>query len=130
VLLELVTAFRSIEPSLRWRRRASNPSASANFPDGHANAMVLGPGGLEDRHDVWLGATLLAPNVRYPDHDHAPEETYLVLSEGEFRHGDTPWFAPEIGRSFYNPPGIRHAMRSGDRPLFAFWALWAGPLLH
>lgn len=126
VLLDLVAAFRAVEPSLRWRRRASNATASENFPDGHANAMILGPGGLEDRRDAWLGVTLMAPCVRYPDHDHAPEETYLVLSEGEFRHGDSSWFAPGIGGSFFNPPGIRHAMRSGDRPLFAFWALWAG----
>ncbi|HLZ64981.1 MAG TPA: dimethylsulfoniopropionate lyase [Aliidongia sp.] len=126
VLLDLVTAFRTIEPSLQWRRRTSNASASDNFSDGHANAMIVGPGGLEDRRDAWLGVTLMAPNVRYPDHDHAPEETYLILSEGEFRHGDTSWFTPGIGGSFYNPPGIRHAMRSGDRPLFAFWALWAG----
>lgn len=126
VLLDLVTKFRTIEPSLRWRRRPSDASASDNFSDKHANAMILGPGGLEDRHDVWLGVTLMAPHVRYPDHDHAPEETYLVLSEGEFRQADTAWFEPGIGGSFFNPPGIRHAMRSGDRPLFAFWALWAG----
>ncbi|NMD08831.1 MAG: transcriptional regulator, partial [Phyllobacteriaceae bacterium] len=25
--------------------------------------------------------------------------------------------------SFYNPPGILHAMRSGDAPLLAIWAL-------
>ena len=124
-LLDLVAAFRDIEPSLQWRRRSADASASDNFTDGHANVLIFGPGGLEDRRDVWLGATLMAPQVRYPDHDHAPEETYLVLSEGEFWHGG-PWFAPGVGGSFYNPPGIRHAMRSGDRPLFAFWALWAG----
>ena len=126
VLIDLASAFRAVEPSLQWRRRAADASASDNFFDGHANVMILGPGGLEDRRDVWLGATLMAPNVRYADHDHAPEETYLVLSEGDFRRDDTAWFMPGIGGSFYNPPGIRHAMRSGERPLFAFWALWAG----
>lgn len=70
-----------------------------------------------------MGATLIAPNVRYPDHDHAPEETYLVLADGDFMQGDSGWFTPGVGRSFYNPPGIKHAMRSGEKPLFAFWAL-------
>jgi hypothetical protein len=115
-----------IEPSLRRRRRLSEASASDNFFEGHANAMILGPGGLENRYDAWLGATLMAPRVRYPDHNHAPEETYLVLSEGDFRHGDSSWFVPGVGGSFYNAPGIEHAMRSGDQPLFAFWALWTG----
>lgn len=124
----LLAAFRAIEPDLEWTRRASyDETASANFPDGHGNAMILGPAGLENRTDVWLGVSLLAPSVRYTDHAHAPEETYLVLSEGEFQHGDSDWFTPGIGGSFYNPPWIKHAMRSGPAPLFAFWALWVDP---
>jgi len=126
VLRDLVEAFRRIEPFLQWRRRRWEASASENFFEGHANAMIFGPGGLEERSDIWLGVTLMAPGTRYPDHDHAPEETYLVLSEGDFQHGGSTWFVPGVGGSFYNPPGIRHAMRSGRRPLFALWALWAG----
>jgi hypothetical protein len=124
-LRALIETFRAVEPDLEWQRRASfDETASANFPDGHANAMILGPAGLENRNDVWLGVSLMAPSVRYTDHAHAPEETYLVLSEGEFRQGEGGWFAPGIGGSFYNPPRIKHAMRSGATPLFAFWALW------
>jgi hypothetical protein len=125
-LRTLVQTFRAIEPSLQWQRRASfDETASSNFADGHANAMILGPGGLEQRADIWLGVSLMAPFVRYTDHAHAPEETYLVLSEGEFRQGDADWFTPGVGGSFYNRPWIKHAMRSGAAPLFAFWALWA-----
>jgi hypothetical protein len=127
-LRRLLDTFRAIEPDLEWVRRASyDESASANFVDGHANAMILGPAGLENRRDVWLGVSLLAPHVRYTDHAHAPEETYLVLSDGAFRQGDGDWFTPGIGGSFYNTPCITHAMRSGDAPLFAFWALWVDP---
>ncbi|OQM76337.1 dimethylsulfoniopropionate lyase [Manganibacter manganicus] len=123
-LKALVGRFEAIEPSLTWTNRPKyDGTASDNFADGHANAMIVGPHGLEDRKDVWIGVSLLAPNVRYPDHHHAPEETYLVLSQGEFQHGDSPWFSPGIGGSFYNEPGIRHAMRSLDTPLLAFWIL-------
>jgi hypothetical protein len=123
-LHRLIARFKSIEPLLEWHRRSSfDSTASANFVDGHANAMVIGPGGLEHRRDIWIGASLLAPKVRYPDHNHAPEEVYLVLSEGEFRQGDGPWFSPGIGGSLYNEPHIKHAMRSGDTPLFALWML-------
>ncbi|WP_026186811.1 dimethylsulfoniopropionate lyase [Ensifer sp. BR816] len=125
-LHRLVERFKAIEPRLEWRRRTNyHSSASGNYLDGHANAMIIGPGGLEDRRDLWFGVTLMAPNVRYPDHDHAPEEVYLVLSEGEFRQGQGAWFSPGIGGSFYNEPGIRHAMRSVDTALFAFWVLLA-----
>lgn len=124
LLDRLAERFRTIEPLLEWKARPDGGgTASESFPTGHANAMIVGPGGLEDRRDVWLGVSLLAPGVRYPDHDHAPEETYLVLSDGEFQHGDSGWFSPGVGGSFYNSPGIRHAMRAGDKPLFAFWAL-------
>lgn len=125
-LRRLARAFLHVEPSLAWRRRGGEaPNASPSFAEGHANAMLVGPGGLEPRHDVWLGVSLLAPGVRYPDHSHAPEETYLVLSRGDFSQGGGPWFEPGVGGSFHNPPGILHAMRAGDEPLFAFWALWA-----
>jgi quercetin dioxygenase-like cupin family protein len=123
-LKAVVTQFKALEPMLEWKCRSTyDNSASGNFPTGHANAMIVGPGGLEERSDLWLGVTLMAPFVRYPDHDHPPEETYLVLSEGEFRQADGQWFSPGVGGSFYNPPGIKHAMRSGEKPLFALWAL-------
>jgi hypothetical protein len=124
ILRRLMARFQAIEPLLAWRRREDlSGTSSVNFDQSHANAMIIGPGGIEARSDVWLGATLMAPRVRYPDHDHAPEEVYLVMSDGEFQHGASGWFAPGIGGSFYNPPNIRHAMRSVDTPLFAFWAL-------
>ncbi|WP_440980917.1 dimethylsulfonioproprionate lyase family protein [Shinella sumterensis] len=120
----LLERFRALEPLLEWKTRPHfDETASDNFAIGHANTMIVGPGGLEDRPDIWLGVSLLAPQVRYPDHDHAPEETYLVMSDGEFLHGESGWFSPGVGGTFYNPPGIRHAMRSGGKPLFAFWAL-------
>lgn len=123
VLQSLVARFRELEPRLEWKTRPVNDgSASDNFPLGHANAMIVGPGGLEIRDDLWLGVSLMAPRVRYPDHDHSPEETYLVLSDGEFMQEDH-WFVPGIGGSFYNPPGIKHAMLSRDTPLLALWAL-------
>lgn len=123
----LMETFLRLEPMLNWRRRSGDMScASANFAEGHANANIVGPGGIERRTDVWLGVTLLSPNVRYPDHSHPPEETYLVLSNGAFRHGDSEWFEPGIGGTFYNSPGITHAMRSDNTPLLAFWLLWAG----
>jgi hypothetical protein len=125
-LHRLIEQFKDIEPQLEWRRRANdNGTASGNFVDGHANAMIIGPGGLEERSDIWLGVTLMAPYVRYPDHTHTPEEVYLVISPGEFRQGDGEWFSLGTGGSFYNVPEIKHAMRSIDTPLLAFWALLA-----
>lgn len=71
-----------------------------------------------------IGVSLLAPRVRYPDHNHGPEEVYLVLSPGRFQHGDVGWVEPGIGGTFHNAPGIKHAMASNEAPLLAIWCLW------
>lgn len=120
----LARRFRNLEPQLNWRCRThGNESASANFAQNHAEALICGPGGAEDRSDVCLGMSVLAPNVRYPDHQQAPEGVYLFLSTGEFRHGDSGWFTPGVGGTAYNPPNTTHAMQSGDQPLLVLWTL-------
>ena len=127
IMTRIVDAFETLEPALFWAPRgASGPHASANWPTGHANATIIGPGGSESRDDVHIGASLLAPEVRYPDHSHAPEEVYLVLSPGRFQHGASGWFEPGIGGALYNSPHIRHAMASDAAPLLAIWLLWTG----
>ncbi len=127
LVARVADAFAALEPSLAWKpRHASGPFASDNWPEGHANATIIGPRGLEDRNDLSIGASLLAPHVRYPDHNHGPEEVYLVLSPGRFRHGDSDWFEPGIGGTLYNEPNIKHAMASDEAPLLALWCLWIG----
>jgi len=105
-------------------RSSGGPFASANWPEGHANSTIVGPErGLECRDDVAIGVSLLAPLVRYPDHQHAPEEVYLLLTPGRFQHGGSDWFEPGIGGTLHNEPNIRHAMVSQDAPLLAIWCL-------
>jgi quercetin dioxygenase-like cupin family protein len=124
VLATLAGAFEFIAPRLAWKTRPSGgPNASSNWPDNHANAVIIGQGGLEERSDVAVGASLMAPNVRYPDHTHPPEELYIVLAPGRFQHGDEGWCEPGPGGTFHNPPGIKHAMASVATPLLAIWTM-------
>lgn len=124
VLSDLVRAFNDVEPEIHWAvRAAGGTNASANWPENHANGMIFGPGGVEERSDVMIGASLLAPNVRYPDHSHPPEEIYLVLTPGRFQHGSSAWFTPGVGGTLHNVPSIKHAMASEDTPFLALWCL-------
>jgi hypothetical protein len=119
-------AFVELEPHLKWRKRSGDRThANEAFEENHALTMIVGPGGLVPHEQVYFGVNLQGPGVRYPDHTHPPEETYLVLSDGEFSQDGVTWFTPGMGGTFYNPPGILHAMRSGETPLFAMWVLWA-----
>ena len=123
----LADALSGISPRLAWHRRPSGPDDDPEFGNRHTNAVVVGVGGLEHRSDIRVGISLLAPETRYPDHRHPPEEIYVVLTPGEWKQGvDGPWRAPGIGGFVHNAPDIVHAMRSKDAPLLAVWCLWIG----
>ena len=119
----LAEAFAALEPELAWVRRPDSEEHGETFRDGHANAWLVGPTGLEQRSDVLVGASLLAPGIRYIDHHHPPEEIYIVMSGGEWYREDRGWHTPGIGGVVYNPSDAVHAMRSGPKPLLALWLL-------
>jgi hypothetical protein len=123
-LSALGLAVADLAPNLPWTtRKIVGTTASAGFDRAHANAVLIGPNGLEPREDVWVGLSLMAPHTRYPDHDHGPEEVYLVLSDGAFLQGDADWLPRSAGQTVYNTPWIRHAMRATDQPFLALWCL-------
>lgn len=122
----LAETLAAIEPQLCWQRRPGAERVPGNFADGHANAIIIGDGGLELRGDVRIGVSLLAPQITYPDHRHPPEELYAVLSPGSWRQDTRPWHEPGPGGVVYNSPNVVHAMQSTNSPLLAIWCLWTG----
>lgn len=115
-------AFGRIQTKLAWRQRqVVDPTASPGFSENHANAVIIGKGGLEENSTYTIGVSVAAPYAAYPEHDHPPEELYLLLSPGDFRHGNDPWNSLKAGDTFYNTPAINHAMRAGDEPLLVIW---------
>ena len=122
----LAEALAALEPALRWGRRSDSEAHGETFHHGHANAVLVGPTGLEQRSDVLVGASLVAPGIRYIDHRHPPEEIYVVMSEGEWYREDRGWHMPGIGGIVHNPSNAVHAMRAGPEPLLALWLLPVG----
>ena len=122
-LPELGAALAALSGDLNWYRRKNAEAVGQPFFDGHANALLVGPGGLEQRDDAMVGVTVMAPQIVYPDHDHPPEEVYIALSPGEWWNADMDWTEPGPGGIIYNPPGILHAMRSHAAPFLALWFL-------
>lgn len=125
---DLANALIQLDPALSWRARGgSDGGTDLSQPGSIANAMVIGPSGIEDRRDVWVGVSLVPPGVRYPDHRHSPEEIYLFLTNGRFRHGESGWFTPGIGGTLYNEPNTLHSMEApAESPLLAVWCLFDG----
>lgn len=122
----LAMALAKLASDLVWRRRKGAENESRNFFDGHANAVVVGPGGIEIRDDLMIGISLMAPHVRYPDHRHPPEEVYVSLAGGAWWKQGQGWHRPECGGLVYNEPNVLHAMATDEYPLLAIWCLWVG----
>lgn len=122
----LANAFDELTPMLSWKRRVGAEEHGPKFFNNHANTWIVGPDSLEQRKDVVIGASLVAPQTNYPEHNHPPEELYIVMSEGEWFSENNDWHSPGPGGIVYNEPGIGHAMRSGETPLLAVWCLWVG----
>jgi hypothetical protein len=119
--LRLADAVSELASDLDWWSRMNPADDPATFVDCHA--VIVGPGGLEDRDDVKIGVSLLAPNVQYPDHHHPPPEVYLAMTPGAWRKNGEPWIEPGIGGTVFNESNVVHAMKSAAAPLFAFWCL-------
>lgn len=118
---QLGEALAAIEPLLAWNKK---PNDDSYFDGRHANAVVVGLGGIEQRYDARIGVSLVAPDTLYPDHTHPPQEVYAVLSDSAWRQNEGPWRKPGLGGWVYNPANISHAMRSYETPLLAVWSLW------
>jgi quercetin dioxygenase-like cupin family protein len=119
---DLASAFEALKPQLSWQTRVMS-NAAPGFAEGHASARIIDPNGLEQRGGLVAGFSLVAPGVTYPEHDHPPEEIYLVMSGGEWWQAGGEWHAPGAGGIVHNPPGILHAMRGTSVPLLAIWFL-------
>ncbi len=121
-LRQLAASFQAIEPLLAWSSRAER-RISDTLAESYAEATIVGDGGAIPSTTVEIGASILSPNMDYPNHRHPPEEVYIALSRGHWRQDDDPWVEPGIGGLIHNPANIIHAMRSGSQPLFAIWCL-------
>lgn len=121
---ELADAFAAIEPGLAWHRRPGSAEVDGDFHDSHANAVIVGEGGLEARQDARIGVSLVAPNIPYPRHRHPPEELYVVLSPGKWMQDDNPLSYKRSGDLVHNVPNTWHAMQATNVPLLAIWCLW------
>jgi len=119
-IARVASAIKGLAPELCWRLKASGDPVFAN---GYANADILGsvPEALEQRDDVRIGLSLMAPGITYPDHSHPPEEVYLALSRGFWRHEAGAWHEPGLGGIFTIPEALptrcvqvaNHSWRSG-----------------
>jgi quercetin dioxygenase-like cupin family protein len=127
VITALCAAFDEVSKQLNWRLRTGLDDHNPAFINGHGNAVIIGPGGLEAHSEVLFGVSLVGPGVTYGNHQHPPEEGYLVINDGAWRQQNGAWQNRRRGQTVHNPGNIVHAMRAHEStPLLALWMLWRG----
>ncbi len=123
-IYELTNALENIEKNFKWHQKPEAEKLSKEFFNGHANAVIVGKGGLEIRQDVRIGVSLVAPRIDYPRHHHPPEELYIALAPGKWMQDDKELILQNSGDLIHNPPNCWHAMQASQAPLLAIWCLW------
>lgn len=127
-LADVSKAFALAEPALAWLQ---NPNYTAqrmgsDFVDRYGYVELVGPERAFESRRLLVGFLLLGPHTLYPDHSHAAEEVYHVVSGRAFwRRGDGPWRTEPPGAVIHHAPYVPHAMRTGHEPLLALYC-WMG----
>lgn len=85
---DLAKGLRQACGELAWTKVSSGPYGSMNFGKSNAHAVIVGPGGVEDRADARIGVTTLGPYTRMPDHRLQCSRAYLGLTDFEFSTED------------------------------------------
>jgi mannose-6-phosphate isomerase-like protein (cupin superfamily) len=127
-LAGVAEAFALAEPALAW---VQNPNYTAqrmgsDFVDRYGYVEIVGPERAIESRTLLVGFLLLGPHTLYPDHSHAAEEVYHVVSgRASWRRDDGPWRIEPPGAIIHHAPHVPHAMRTGHEPLLALYC-WMG----
>jgi len=97
-------------------------SAKSNSP----YTQIVGPSCRIAREDFRLGLLLLPENIIYPNHQHSPDEVYIVLAgSGEWSLNRGTFDNKTAGNIIDIPSMTIHAMRTSATPALMLWS-WTG----
>lgn len=128
-LYPVADSFEGLVHTLHWSQNPSYDEVNSDpsFLAGYAYAALSGPEGPIYCAVPRGGFMLMGPNVTYPDHRHAPEEIYLVMTPGaQWRLDQGDWFDVSPGDLIFHSTWQMHALRTRDQPLLTF-SSWLEP---
>ena len=122
--------FRHIQqamPVLAWRH-----PGFGRIPDhiaaGMAVCEIIGPTGQITHERIRAGLLFQASGMTYPQHSHAAEEIYLLLSGPvNWQVDNADWHQREAGEFIHHLPYQPHATCTGKTALLAMWG-WTGDI--
>ena len=112
-----LSIVQEIYRGLNWYQ-----SAKSNSP----YTQIVGPSCRIAREDFRLGLLLLPENIVYPNHQHSPDEVYIVLAgSGEWSLNRGTFDNKTAGNIIDIPSMTIHAMRTSTTPALMLWS-WTG----
>ncbi len=123
--LPIAALLADVWPALAWE---SLDNDAFPLPVGRHLAIVrlVGPDSMFFHPDLRIGLYLQAPRVFYPNHSHAAEELYYVISgAADWRVADQPPRRLPAGGYSWHRAWDSHAMETHAEPLVAVWT-WTG----
>ena len=127
----LVRALSKMSANLRWQQTYSTDDMPPAFLARYGWSLLVGPTAPTRSPSVLAGVLLLGPDVEYPLHKHAAEESYLVLSgAASWRVGTAGWEVKTAGQIVHNPPWQPHAMRTDQNEPLLVGFVWRAGAAH
>jgi len=116
---DLATAFRQVSKHLPW-------VPSFRSDDGGRAMALCALNDVLSLDPVRAGLVYVGAQRSYPEHQHTPQEMYLILAgEARWRHGGNAEYKPvRPGVSIYNPSDSLHGIVAGSDPVVALYVLW------
>ncbi len=119
----LIDEFKALYSTLPWKPSFRSDDNGQQIALASFNEMF-------DLGDVTCGLMYVGAGFRYPEHQHEPQELYLVLTGGaRWRHGGNDDYCElDSAAVIYNKPWDWHGVKAGRTPLLSLFVLWPEPL--
>lgn len=115
-----ITTLNDLQPRIRWSIGKTGSLTSRNFENSQSHSVVVGPGGVEERGDFWIGLTLLEAYGHVPDHTSLKSRSYFFLAPSEYCGEENGWRKVAVAR--FSTPSKASGWHSDERKHPCFWS--------
>lgn len=126
--LELIDHVEQLEQQLHWADTDAGAKPKA-VQDRLAFVELLGPNGMIKFERIRIGLFFQRADTNYPNHHHASEELYYIISGRAIWSNDSTKMpgVKEPGEFVHHQSWEPHRMQTNAEPLLAMWC-WTGDI--
>ncbi|WP_352231033.1 dimethylsulfonioproprionate lyase family protein [Brucella sp. NBRC 12950] len=108
-------------PNLRWHCTFSEVHSHTHYVRAHLHTIIIGRQGIEERDDIAVGATVIAPSPTFPHLVRYRGQVILMLASGEVRKNGGSWRRVPAGTVLHTDERFIYELRNRDTSLLILW---------